>query len=180
MTESRNPDSREMAFSYHNEIKIVESVDDLGLLPSKISDNLNLDVDATNLSAQVCMENWQDWVDVQWSDIPKPRAKLRVSLASNAGASDEEIAVVELWRMKLRQKFQINRQRIDSSLPIVQERKKKMKAATDESPSPNHISEQRLYGLKQYLCEKPVGEDETSIEKHKEWMKTRLHCRKKG
>ncbi|XP_076314707.1 uncharacterized protein LOC143227046 [Tachypleus tridentatus] len=77
--------------------------------------------------------------------------------------------------MRLRQKFQ----RKDSSLPIVQERRKKTRTATDETPSPNHISEQRLYGLKQYLCEKPVGEDETSTEKHKEWMKTRLHCRKK-
>ncbi|XP_076361582.1 uncharacterized protein LOC143252639 isoform X3 [Tachypleus tridentatus] len=82
--------------------------------------------------------------------------------------------------MKLRQKFQNNRKRKDSSLPIVQERKKKMKSATDETPSPNHISEQRLYGLKQYLCEKPVKKDETSTEKHKEWMKTCLHCRKKG
>ncbi|XP_076329201.1 uncharacterized protein LOC143235183 [Tachypleus tridentatus] len=82
--------------------------------------------------------------------------------------------------MRLRQKFQNNRKQKDSSLPIVQERKKTTKTATDETPSPNHISEQRLYGLKQYLCEKPFGEDETSTEKHKEWMKTRLHCRKKG
>ncbi|XP_076325296.1 uncharacterized protein LOC143233206 [Tachypleus tridentatus] len=58
--------------------------------------------------------------------------------------------------------------------------KEKDKTATDETPSRNHISEQRLYGLKQYLCKKPVGEDETSTEKHKEWMKTCLHCRKKG
>ncbi|XP_076304606.1 uncharacterized protein LOC143222255 isoform X2 [Tachypleus tridentatus] len=85
------------ALSYHityNERKIVVSVDDLGLLPSKISHKLNLDVDATNLSAQVYMEDWQDWVDVQWSDIPKLRVKLCVSLVSYAGASDEEIAVV--------------------------------------------------------------------------------------
>ncbi|XP_076326781.1 uncharacterized protein LOC143233861 [Tachypleus tridentatus] len=107
--------------------KIVVSVDVLGLLPSKISDNLNLDVDATNLSAQVYMENLQDWVDVQWSDISKPRTKLHVSLVSNAGASDGEIAVVELWRMRLRQKFQNNEKRNDSSLPIVQ----------DETPSQN-------------------------------------------
>ncbi|XP_076319944.1 uncharacterized protein LOC143230366 isoform X3 [Tachypleus tridentatus] len=40
------------------------------------------------------MENWQDWVDVQWSDIPKPRAKLRVSLVFNDGVTDGEIAVV--------------------------------------------------------------------------------------
>ncbi|XP_076329825.1 uncharacterized protein LOC143235505 [Tachypleus tridentatus] len=84
--------------------------------------------------------------------------------------------VRKLWRIRLRQKFQNNRKRKDSSLPIVQERKKKTKTATGDIPSPNHISEQRLYGLKQYLCEKPVGEDET----HKEWTKTRLHCRKKG
>ncbi|XP_076315639.1 uncharacterized protein LOC143228230 [Tachypleus tridentatus] len=87
---------------------------------------------------------------------------------------------MELWRMRLRQKFQNNRKRKDSSLSIVQERKKKTKTATDETPFPIHISEQRLYGLKQYLCEKPVGEDKTSTEKLKEWMKTRLHCRKKG
>ncbi|XP_076327779.1 uncharacterized protein LOC143234361 isoform X2 [Tachypleus tridentatus] len=97
MTERRNTDSREVTLSYHityNEKKIVLPVDDLGLLPSKISDNLNLDVNATNLSAHVYMEDWQDWVDVQWSDIPKPRAKLLVSLVSNVGASDGEIAVV--------------------------------------------------------------------------------------
>ncbi|XP_076356676.1 uncharacterized protein LOC143249941 [Tachypleus tridentatus] len=82
--------------------------------------------------------------------------------------------------MRLRQKFQNSRKRNDSSLPIVQERKKQTETATDETPSPNHISEQRLYGLKQYLCVKPVGEDETSTQKPKEWMKTRLHCREKG
>ncbi|XP_076314728.1 uncharacterized protein LOC143227075 [Tachypleus tridentatus] len=110
-----------MVLSYHITYteKILVSVDGLRLLPSKISDNLNLDVDATNLSAQVYVKDWQDWVDVQWSDIPKPRAKLRVFLVSNAGASDREIAVVELWRMRLRQKFQNNRKRKDSSLPIV-------------------------------------------------------------
>ncbi|XP_076324735.1 uncharacterized protein LOC143232773 isoform X2 [Tachypleus tridentatus] len=37
------------------------------------------------------MEDWQDWVDVQWSYFPKPRIKLRVSLVSNAGASDEAV-----------------------------------------------------------------------------------------
>ncbi|XP_076364691.1 uncharacterized protein LOC143253944 isoform X2 [Tachypleus tridentatus] len=45
--------------------------------------------------------------------------------------------VRELWRMRLRQKFQNNRKRKDSSLPIVQERKKKTKTATDETPSQN-------------------------------------------
>ncbi|XP_076365873.1 uncharacterized protein LOC143254610 [Tachypleus tridentatus] len=40
--------------------------------------------------------------------------------------------VRELWRLRLRQKFQNNRKRKDSSLPIVQERKKKTKTATDE------------------------------------------------
>ncbi|XP_076373597.1 uncharacterized protein LOC143258467 [Tachypleus tridentatus] len=92
-----------MALSYHITYKgkkIVVSVDDLELLPSKMSDNVNLDVDATNLSAQVYMEDWQDWVDVQWFDIPKPRAKLRVSLVSNAGASDGEIAVVCSWTVE--------------------------------------------------------------------------------
>ncbi|XP_076359038.1 sterile alpha motif domain-containing protein 3-like [Tachypleus tridentatus] len=221
------------------EKKIVVSVDGLGLFPSKISDNLNLDVDATNFSVQVYMEDWQDWVDVQcilafkpWtvpsqrdnlSSLPRSTALLlsqgkpvekegrfhlldaictevsNYTLYPTSKQYDQVVdetfkrnpqlsdvpnltpqGVCELWRMRLRQKFQNNRKRKDSSLSIVQERKKKTKTATDETPFPNYISEQRLYGLKQHLCEKPVGEDETSTEKHKQWMKTRLHCRKKG
>ncbi|XP_076365271.1 uncharacterized protein LOC143254253 [Tachypleus tridentatus] len=61
--------------------------------------------------------------------------------------------------MSLRQKFQNNRKRKDSSLPR-KKKKKKTNIATGDTQSPNHISEQRLYGLKQYLCETQVGEDE--------------------
>lgn len=78
------------------------------------------------------------------------------------------LLIKDLWKERLRVKFQNSRQRVDGDLPeIVAKKKKKM-----DNAGPKDLgSLSTTWGLVNYLPEKPESEDETSIQSHIMWLK---------
>ena len=80
-----------------------------------------------------------------------------------------------LWRKRLRHKFQNSRRRKDFCHETVVNKKRKFKSSEGSIKKPVHGP-----SSKQYLPEKPEGEDDASVKKHIEWMQTESKMRQKG
>ena len=83
-----------------------------------------------------------------------------------------------LWKQRLRNKFQNERKRKDFIFSPVQQRKlgTKRRKVDSDTPKPASLP---MYGLPNYLPDRPSGEDETSIGKHKEWLQDEKRARRK-
>ncbi|XP_076101714.1 sterile alpha motif domain-containing protein 3-like [Mytilus galloprovincialis] len=71
----------------------------------------------------------------------------------------------DLWKERLLHKFQNSRKRHDKNLPEVKANKRQKTDSTIkiyQGPS--------TWGLKNYLPDKPLSEDEASVEKHMQWL----------
>jgi hypothetical protein len=79
--------------------------------------------------------------------------------------------IKELWKDRIRVKFQNSRKRVDGNLPeIVQKKKKKSK----EDSEVNHTSGSAMWGMTNYHPEKPESEDLQSAENQMKWMQAEI------
>lgn len=70
----------------------------------------------------------------------------------------------DLWKERLRHKFQNSRKRQDKNLPEVKANKR-LKTKT----TPKIFQGQSVWGMTNYMPEKPESKDEISVQKHIEW-----------
>lgn len=91
----------------------------------------------------------------------------------------------DFWRTVITQKCRNTRRRRDRSLPVVEEKIRKVSAEAVKSKS-REDGAQKLqkttpaYGAKNYMPKRPVSEDDESIQKHIDFMKKEAKARSRN